>query len=278
MSALLPPTPFQGFGLGLRREHYQNFLASRVPVDFVEVISENFMVEGGQPRHILRQIRERHPVVLHGVSMSVGSADGLRRDYLDRLKTLADDIDPLFISDHLSWSRIGNFNSHDLLPLPYTEEALAAVCRNIDMAQGILGRAMLFENPSSYLSFAGADMTEWEFIAEMSRRTGCGLLLDVNNIYVSAMNNGFDADAYLDGIPFQRVRQIHLAGHSQGQELLIDTHDAPVSDSVWRLYAKAVARCGPVATMIERDDNIPALHELLAELDLARSLGLKAAA
>jgi uncharacterized protein (UPF0276 family) len=278
MSALLPPTPFQGFGLGLRREHYQNFLASRVPVDFVEVISENFMVEGGQPRHILRQIRERHPVVLHGVSMSVGSADGLRRDYLDRLKTLADDIDPLFISDHLSWSRIGNFNSHDLLPLPYTEEALAAVCRNIDMAQGILGRAMLFENPSSYLAFAGADMTEWEFIAEMSRRTGCGLLLDVNNIYVSAMNNGFDADAYLDGIPFQRVRQIHLAGHSQGQELLIDTHDAPVSDSVWRLYAKAVARCGPVATMIERDDNIPALHELLAELDLARSLGLKAAA
>jgi uncharacterized protein (UPF0276 family) len=278
MSALLPPTPFQGFGLGLRREHYQNFLASRVPVDFVEVISENFMVEGGQPRHILRQIRERHPVVLHGVSMSVGSADGLRRDYLDRLKTLADDIDPLFISDHLSWSRIGNFNSHDLLPLPYTEEALAAVCRNIDMAQGILGRAMLFENPSSYLAFAGADMTEWEFIAEMSRRTGCGLLLDVNNIYVSAMNNGFDADACLDGIPFQRVRQIHLAGHSQGQELLIDTHDAPVSDSVWRLYAKAVARCGPVATMIERDDNIPALHELLAELDLARSLGLKAAA
>lgn len=278
MSALSPPAPFHGFGLGLRREHYPNFLASRVPVDFVEVISENFMVEGGQPRHILRQIRERHPVVLHGVSMSVGSADGLRRDYLDRLKALADDIDPLFISDHLSWSRIGNFNSHDLLPLPYTEEALAAVCRNIDMAQNILGRAMLFENASSYLAFDGAHMTEWEFIGEMSRRTGCGLLLDVNNIYVSAKNNGFDADDYLDGIPFQRVRQIHLAGHSQGQDLLIDTHDAPVSDGVWRLYANAIARCGPVATMIERDDNIPALHELLAELDLARSLGLKAAA
>jgi uncharacterized protein (UPF0276 family) len=278
MSAFSPPIPFQGFGLGLRKEHYDNLLTSHVPVDFVEVVSENFMVEGGQPRHILRQIRERHPVVLHGVSMSVGSADGLRRDYLEHLKALADDIDPLFISDHLSWSRIGNFNSHDLLPLPYTEEALVTVCRNIDMAQDILGRAMLFENPSSYLAFDGAPMTEWEFIGEMSRRTGCGLLLDVNNIYVSATNNGFDADDYLNGIPFERVRQIHLAGHSQGQGLLIDTHDAPVSDGVWHLYAKAMARCGPVATMIERDDNIPALHALLAELDQARSLGLKAAA
>ena len=273
MSTLPSPTAFSGYGLGLRREHYQDFLESRVAVDFVEVISENFMVDGGQPRHILRRVRERHPVVLHGVSMSIGSADGLRPDYLRRLKALADEIAPLYVSDHLSWSRIGGFNSHDLLPLPYTEEALNVVCRNIDMAQETLGRAMLFENPSSYLALCGSAMHEWEFLAEMSRRTGCGLLLDVNNVYVSAANHGFDAHAFLRGIPAERVRQIHLAGHSQGKQLLIDTHDSPVPDGVWALYAEAVARCGPVATMIERDDNIPPLAALLAELDTARGIG-----
>jgi uncharacterized protein (UPF0276 family) len=273
LPSLPSPPAFSGYGLGLRREHYQDFLESRVAVDFVEVISENFMVDGGQPRHILRQVRERHPVVLHGVSMSIGSADGLRRDYLARLKALADEIEPLFVSDHLSWSRIGGFNSHDLLPLPYTEEALDLVCSNIHMAQETLGRAMLFENPSSYLALNGAAMHEWEFLAEMSRRTGCGLLLDVNNVYVSAANHGFDAHAFLQGIPAERVRQIHLAGHSQGKQLLIDTHDSPVPEGVWALYAEAVARCGPVATMIERDDNIPPLTELLAELETARGIG-----
>jgi uncharacterized protein (UPF0276 family) len=278
MPALSSPPRFSGFGLGLRREHYQDFLESRVPVDFVEVISENFMVDGGQPRHILRQVRERHPVVLHGVSMSIGSSDGLRPDYLQRLKALADEIEPLFVSDHLSWSRIGDFSSHDLLPLPYTEEALDVVCANIHQAQDALGRAMLFENPSSYLRIEGAAMSEWEFLAAMSRRTGCGLLLDVNNVYVSAVNHGFDPYAFLDGIPFERVRQIHLAGHSLGTDLLIDTHDHPVCDDVWELYAHAVARCGPVATMIERDADIPPLAELLAELDVARRLALKEAA
>jgi uncharacterized protein (UPF0276 family) len=275
MPALLPPSAAPGYGLGLRKEHYQDFLDTRIAVDFVEVISENFMVDGGQPRHILRQIRERHPVVLHGVSMSIGSADGLRQDYLLRLKALTDEIDPLFVSDHLSWARIDGFNSHDLLPLPYTEEALDTVCRNIDMAQEVLGRAMLFENPSSYLAFDGAAMSEWGFLGQMSRRTGCGLLLDVNNVYVSAINHGFDPQAFLDGLPFERVRQIHLAGHSQGKERLIDTHDSAVADGVWALYAKAAARCGPVATMIERDDNIPALGDLLAELAIARRLGAK---
>ena len=278
MPALPSPPRFSGFGLGLRREHYQDFLGAAVPVDFVEVISENFMVDGGQPRHILRQVRERHPVILHGVSMSIGSADGLRPDYLRRLKALADEIEPLYVSDHLSWSRIGDFSSHDLLPLPYTEEALDTVCANIDAAQEALGRAMLFENPSSYLSFAGAEMSEWEFLARMARRTGCGLLLDVNNVYVSASNHGFDPYAFLDGIPVEHVRQIHLAGHSQGKDLLIDTHDQPVPDGVWALYAHAVARLGPVATMIERDADIPPLAELLAELDMARRLALKEAA
>jgi uncharacterized protein (UPF0276 family) len=270
--------PFSGYGLGLRKEHYQDFLATPVPVDFVEVISENFMVEGGQPRHILRQVRERHPVALHGVSMSVGSADGLRRDYLLRLKALVDEIEPLFVSDHLSWSRIDLFYSHDLLPVPYTGEALEVVCNNIDMAQNTLGRTMLFENPSSYLAFDHASMTEWEFLAAMTKRTGCELLLDVNNVFVSAANHGFDAHAFLDALPADRVRQIHLAGHSQGRDLLIDTHDSPVPDGVWALYAKAMSLVGQVATMIERDANIPPLDELLRELAFARRFGLQEAA
>jgi len=271
-----PPPTFSGFGLGLRKEHYRDFLETDVPVDFVEVISENFMVDGGQPRHILRRVRERHPVALHGVSMSIGSVDGLDRDYLRRLRTLADDIEPLFVSDHLSWSRFGGFNSHDLLPLPYTREALDLVCRHIDIAQGALDRAMLFENPSSYVAFADSEMTEWEFLAAMSRRTGCGLLLDVNNVYVSARNHGLDAHAFLRGIPADRVRQIHLAGHTEVTDLLIDTHDQPVCDDVWSLYAEAMSLLGPVATMIERDDAIPPLAELLDELAMARTIGQRA--
>lgn len=265
---------FSGYGLGLRKDHYRDFLETDVAVDFVEVISENFMVPGGQPRDILRRVRERHPVALHGVSMSIGSADGLDRAYLDRLKALADEIEPLFVSDHLSWSRFEGFNSHDLLPLPYTQEALDIVCNNIGMAQDVLGRAMLIENPSSYVAFDGSTMTEWQFIDAMCARTGCHLLLDVNNIFVSATNHGFDAIAYLDGIPFARVRQIHLAGHSQGADMLIDTHDQPVPPPVWALYEQAIARVGPVATMIERDDAIPPLGDLLDELAAARAIGV----
>ncbi|KQZ25927.1 DUF692 domain-containing protein [Duganella sp. Root1480D1] len=260
------------FGLGLRREHYRDFLEGDVDVDFVEVISENFMVAGGQPRDILRRVREKHPVVLHGVSMSLGSADGLRPDYLARLCTLVEEIEPMFVSDHLSWSRIGRFNSHDLLPLPYTQEALNIICNNIDQAQEALGRTMLVENPSSYLAYAESTMTEWEFISAMSKRTGCGLLLDVNNVFVSASNHGFDPLDFLRGMPMNRVCQIHLAGHSQGDGLLIDTHDSAVNDAVWSLYQQAMARCGPVAAMIERDGDIPPLADLLAELDIARRL------
>jgi uncharacterized protein (UPF0276 family) len=180
-------------------------------------------------------------------------------------------IDPLFVSDHLSWSRFERFNSHDLLPLPYTKEALDVVCANIHRAQDRLGRAMLIENPSSYIAFEG-DMTEWEFLDAICARTDCGLLLDVNNIYVSSKNHGFNAHNYLSGIPAGRVRQIHLAGHSQGTQLLIDTHDRAVPDPVWSLYASALELVGPVATMIERDDDIPPLSDLLTELDLARNI------
>jgi uncharacterized protein (UPF0276 family) len=263
--------PFSGFGLGLRPVHYQDFLTRSVPVDFVEVISENFMVDGGKPLHILNQIRERHPVALHGVSMSIGACDGVRRPYLQRLKKLADHIDPLWVSDHLCWTGTGGFNSHDLLPLPYTEEALRQVCANIDETQDTLDRPILIENPSSYVTFRQSELTEWEFLAELCRRTGCYLLLDVNNIYVSGRNHGFDPIAYLDGTPFDRVRQIHLAGHSQGRTMLIDTHDHPVPDPVWDLYQETCKRTGPVATMIERDDDIPPLDSLLDELDIARN-------
>ena len=261
--------PFAGFGLGLRRTHYADFLEGEVDVDFVEVISENYMVEGGKPLRVLEQVRAKHPIILHGVSMSVGSAHGLDGEYLARLRALADLIEPLWVSDHLCWTRTSAHNSHDLLPLPLTQEALAVVCENIDRAQDALSRPMLFENPSSYLTFPEDEMAEWEFLSEMARRTGCYLLLDVNNVFVSAHNHGFDARDYLAGLPLDRVRQIHLAGHEPG-EIIVDTHDREVSDGVWALYAEAIARTGPVATMIERDDKIPPLPELLLELDRAR--------
>ncbi|MEM7687813.1 MAG: DUF692 domain-containing protein [Pseudomonadota bacterium] len=268
-------TPFGGFGLGLRAAHYDQFLGDDpVPVDFVEVISENYMSEGGRPLRILEEVRARVPVILHGVSMSIGSAGGLDGDHLARLKALADRIEPLWVSDHLCWTRTSAHNSHDLLPLPLTQEALGAVCDNIDRAQEALGRAMLFENPSSYLTFPEDEMSEWEFLSAMAQRTGCYLLLDVNNIYVASQNHGFAAETYLSGLPLDRVRQIHLAGHDPATEdrpVIIDTHDRAVIDPVWDLYAEAMALIEqPVATMIERDENIPPLSDLLTELNRAR--------
>ena len=268
-------TPFGGFGLGLRRAHYDDFLSDEpVSVDFLEVISENYMIEGGRQLRILEQVSERYPVILHGVSMSIGSAGGLDIDHLSRLKRLADRIKPLWVSDHLCWTRTSAHNSHDLLPLPLTKEALGAVCDNIDRAQETLGRAMLFENPSSYLTFPEDEMCEWEFLSAMARRTGCYLLLDVNNIYVASQNHGFSAMDYLKGLPLDRVRQIHLAGHDPATEdrpVIIDTHDRPIIDPVWDLYAEAMGLIDqPVATTIERDQNIPPLGDLLTELDRAR--------
>jgi uncharacterized protein len=267
-------TSFVGFGLGLRKDHYADFLTSDVPVDFVEIISENYMACGGKPLHTLDAVRERHPMIMHGVSLSIGSAQGLNRAYLDELKALADRVRPLWVSDHLCWTGVDGFNSHDLLPLPYTEEALDLVCANIAFAQDVLERPILLENPSSYIAWPDDPMSEWDFLAAMAQRTGCGLLLDVNNVYVSAANHGFDADAYINAIPRGAVRQIHLAGHSQGGGILIDTHDAPVCDGVWDLFAKACTRFSNVAVMIERDDKIPPLQELLDELAVARTFVL----
>lgn len=264
---------FSGFGLGLRKEHHADFLSARQPVDFLEIISENFMACGGRAMQTLDAVRERYPIAMHGVSMSLGSPDGLDLAYMAELKALARRVDPLWVSDHLCWTTVGGFATHDLLPLPYTEEALQVCAANISRAQDLLERPMLIENPSSYLAFAESTMSEWEFLAELAAATGCYLLLDVNNIYVSGTNHGFDPLAFLDGVPIDRVRQIHLAGHSAGpQGMLIDTHDAPVCPDVWKLYRAAVDRFGPCATMIERDDAIPQIGDLLAELGQAREL------
>ena len=265
--------PFAGFGLGLRKEHYQDFLDNPQPVDFVEIISENFMETGGRAMKMLDAVRARYPVAMHGVSMSIGSPEGLNQAYLNELKALAQHVDPLWISDHLCWTQVGGFSTHDLLPLPYTQEALETCITNIRHAQNVLERPLLIENPSSYVTFDDSIMTEWAFLSALTEETGCYLLLDINNIYVCSVNHGFDPLAFLAEIPADRVRQIHLAGHSKGPEtMLIDTHDASVCDAVWHLYADAMRYLGPCATMIERDDAIPPLKNLLAELDIARNV------
>lgn len=270
---LQPPL---GFGLGLRIPHYETILESRPAVDWFEVLSENYMVPGGKPRHYLDRIREHYPIVMHGVSMSIGSSDPLNRDYLRQLKTLADQIEPRWISDHLCWTGVDSTNLHDLMPLPYTEEALQHVVDRVSAVQDTLGRRLLLENVSSYVTYKHSEMSEWDFLREVAQRADSLLLLDINNIYVSSYNHGFDPVEYIDAIPVNRVQQFHLAGHRNHGGCIIDTHDEPVIDRVWELYAHAVRRFGPVSTMIERDDNIPPLEELLAELDQARHVASRA--
>ncbi len=259
-----------GFGLGLRASHYEEILASRPAVDWFELISENYMIPGGRPLDNLARIRRDYPMAMHGVSLSIGSTAPLDRAYLSDLKTLAARVEPEWISDHLCWTGVGGVNLHDLMPLAYTEAAIAHVASLVRQVQDFLGRQILLENVSSYVEFKASTMTEWEFLGEIAQRADCLILLDINNVYVSAFNHGFDPLAYLDGMPVARVRQFHLAGHENHGDVIIDTHDAPVIDPVWDLYAHAVRRFGPGSTMIERDDHIPPLAELLAELDHAR--------
>ena len=267
-----PRYPPLGFGLGLRVEYYEALLATAYPVDWFEVLSENYMVEGGRPLQYLERFRERYPLVMHGVSLSIGSSDPLDTGYLGELKKLADRIEPAWISDHLCWTGVDGTNLHDLMPLPYTAEALQHVVERVRRVQDILGRRILLENVSSYVTYAASALTEWDFLAEVARQADCLILLDINNIYVSARNHGFDPHTYLAGVPADRIQQFHLAGHEQGDALIVDTHDAPIVDSVWNLFGEAVRRFGPVSTMIERDDHMPPLEELLAELDQARSI------
>jgi uncharacterized protein (UPF0276 family) len=257
--------PYLGHGVGLRTQHYATVLDEQPRVDWFECISENFMVQGGNPRRVLRQVRERYPVVLHGVSLSIGSVDPLDPKYLEELAAVARETEPAWVSDHLCWSSVGGNFSHDLLPLPYTEEALAHVASRVAQVQDKLKRQILIENVSSYVTFTQSTLTEWQFLAELCERADCGLLLDVNNVFVSAFNHGFDARDFIDGIPVGRVGQIHLAGHSDYGTHLLDTHDHSVCDGVWALYRRAVERFGRVSTLVEWDDHIPPFAEVLAE-------------
>ncbi len=259
-----------GHGVGLRPDHYERVLDGSTKVDWFEVISENFMVEGGRPLHVLDRVRRDAPVVLHGVSLSIGSTDPIDESYLSSLRRLISRVEPAWVSDHLCWTGVGGHNSHDLLPLPYTEEALDHVSERVLAVQERLGRPIALENASTYLEFAGSTLSEWDFLSELSARTDCGILLDVNNVYVSACNHGFDAVKYIDAIAPSSVWQIHLAGHSDHGTHLLDTHSRPVCDEVWALYRQAIARCGAVATLIEWDEDIPAWDELEAESERAR--------
>lgn len=260
----------QGFGLGLRPEHYRDFTGGGPRVEWLEVLSENYLVPGGTPLAHLDSIRRDYPMVMHGVSLSVAGSDPLDADYLQQLKALARRVQPAWISDHLCWTGLGGTNLHDLLPVPFTREALRHVATRVGKVQDFLGRPLVLENASTYVRFAGDEMTEWEFLAALVERSGCELLLDVNNVYVNAMNHGFDPRTFIDAIPVGVVRQIHLAGHTDEGDHLVDTHDAPVSEPVWELYERSVERFGAVPAMIERDGHIPPLAALLDELQIAR--------
>ena len=264
--------PFLGHGIGLRPTHFAKVLKGTARADWFEVISENYMIGGGRPLKILEKARALAPVVLHGVSINLGGSDPLREDYLSQLGSLIRRFEPAWVSDHLCWVAVDGRYAHDLLPLPYTEEAIIHVSDRIRHVQDRLGRRILIENVSSYLTYRYSTMPEWEFLAAVANRSDCGILLDVNNIYVSAVNHGFDPMDYLRGVRANRVGQFHLAGHSNAGTHLVDTHDHPVSPQVWDLYREAVRLFGRVSSLVERDDNIPAFEYVVAEADLARAI------
>ncbi len=263
--------PNLGFGLGLRTTHFDHILTHRPEVDWFEIISENFMDSRGRPRHVLDQIAAHYPVVMHGVSLSIGSADPLDFDYLSRLKSLAEVTGARWISDHVCWTGVAGRNTHDLLPIPLTEQSLSHVVEKVRAAQDFLERQLVLENPSSYVGFTASSMTEWEFLSRMAEDADCGLLLDVNNVHVSCINHDEDSMKYIRSIPHRRVVQIHLAGHTDCGTHLIDTHDHPVIDQVWNLYREAIKMCGPVSTLLEWDANIPPFEELHGEVLKAKS-------
>ncbi len=256
---------YLGHGVGLRNKHYSRWLSEKPQVDWVEVISENFMSSGGRPLAVLEKVRRDVPVVLHGVALSIGSTDPLSATYLANLRNLAARIEPAWVSDHLCWGSHGGRYGHDLWPLPYTEETVDHVVRRVRTVQDVLKRQILLENVSSYINFESSTMTEWEFLAAIANQADCGILLDVNNIFVSARNHGFDPYRYIQGVPPERVGQFHLAGHSDKGRYLFDSHDAPVPEGVWELYRAAVRRFGRVSSLLEWDDHIPELEALVDE-------------
>jgi len=264
--------PYLGHGVGLRTKHFPQVWDGTARVDWFEAISENFMIRGGRPLAILERARSLAPLVLHGVSLSLGSTDPLNESYLRDLRTLIQRFDPSWVSDHLCWGSIGGHYAHDLLPLPYTEEALTYMITRIQTVQDRLGRQILIENVSSYLTFSHSTMSEWTFLAEIAAQADCGILLDVNNVYVSSVNHGYSPEEYLEGLPVDRIRQIHLAGHSNHGTHLLDTHDGPVIAPVWDLYRLALRRFGRVSTLMEWDDQIPEFEVLCAEAERARAI------
>jgi uncharacterized protein (UPF0276 family) len=263
--------PDLGIGIGLRTVHFPHILQEKPQIDWFEILSENFMDTGGRPMWVLDQVCERYPVALHGVSMSIGSTDPLNFEYLERLKALAKRTRAHWVSDHLCWTGVMGRNSHDLLPMPYSEEALRHTIARVKTVSELLERPLVLENPSSYVEFAASTMTEWDFLARLAQESDCGLLLDVNNVYVSAFNHGFDANAYIDGIPADRVVQYHLAGHTNKGTHILDTHSARALGAVWDLYARAWKRTGGVATLFEWDDDIPPFEVVHAEALKARA-------
>lgn len=269
--------PYLGFGLGLRPNYYEEILTSKPDVDWFEILTENYLIPGGKPLYYLDKIREHYPIVMHGVSLSLGSTDPLNWDYLNQVQELASRIEPVWISDHLCWTGVHGLNTHDLLPVPYTTEAIQHIVSRIQEIQDFLKRPFLIENVSSYLTYKQSEMSEWDFILEIVKQSGCYLLLDVNNVYVSSFNHNFDPMAYINSMPPGRVAQIHLAGHTNHGDYIIDTHNAPVIEPVWDLYEATIQRLGPVSTMIERDDNMPDFSELLSEINHAKRLAIQAA-
>jgi uncharacterized protein len=266
----MPANRFNGFtdygvGIGLRIPHYQHIFSEKPTVDWFEIISENYIVDGGRPMQVLDQILDRYKVVQHGVSMYLGSSQGLNREHLKRVKTLARRTNTPWLSDHLCWGSVDGTYSHDLLPMPYTFEAARITAENIRHAQDFIELPIVVENVSSYAEFRDSQMTEWEFLNEVVEAADCGILLDVNNIYVSSQNHDFDPFEYLNSVPAERVAQIHIAGHSRYEKYILDTHDHAVIDPVWQLYARAIQRCGPTATLLEWDDKIPSFDEVHAE-------------
>ena len=262
----------QGFGIGLRPCYQVEIIETQPDLDWIEITTENFLVEGGRVLYYLRQLQEQYPMAMHGVSLSIGSTDELDLDYLQRVKQLADDIQPLWISDHLCWTGVNGFNAHDLLPLPYTEDAINHVVNRVKQVQDFLGQQILLENLSSYITYQQSSLSEWEFLTAIAEQADCLILLDVNNIYVSAVNHDFDPMQYLNHIPPQRVQQFHLAGHERYPEYILDTHSATICPDVWQLYEAACRLFPKAATLIERDDNYPPLAELMTELNEARRI------
>ena len=261
-----------GYGVGLRARHFRYVIEHRPAMDWFEVISENFMDSQGWPAEALREIARHYPIVPHGVSLSIGSCEPLNLEYLRKLRLLCDAVQAPWVSDHLCWTGLGRHNSHDLLPLPYTPEALTHIVARVRQVQECLGRRLLLENPSSYLTFRESTLTEWEFLAELAERADCGILLDVNNVYVCSRNHGWDALAYLDALPAARIGQIHVAGHTDHGSHCIDTHIGPVPSAVWALYREAIRRFGPVSTLVEWDEDIPEFALLQAEALRARAV------